>query len=214
MRTRSIALSVGLLAILLAAPASGQERGQVGITMGYPASVGVVWHVADGVGIRPEISLVQTSTDVTALTTLTFTTPSGTQTQQITRAEFEADSTTFGAGVSALLYLWKQEALSAFVTPRYAYTHGTSTTAGSGATLAPTDITTTNHFFSGSFGAQYALSRKFSVYGEIGLGYTRSNVDNASTTGGFALGTSSTSTETTSRGVSTRSGAGVVFYFK
>jgi hypothetical protein len=213
MRTRSIASSVGLLAVLLAAPASAQEQGQVGVSMGYPASVGVVWQVADRVAIRPEISLVQTSTDITTVTTLTFTTPSGTQTQQITRAQFETDSTTVGAGVSALFYLWKQEALTAFLTPRYAYTRGTGTTAGSGAAGAPFDITTKSRFVGGSFGAQYALSRKFSVFGEIGLGYTHSRVDNASTSGGFASGTSTTSTETMSHGVSTRSGAGVVFYF-
>jgi hypothetical protein len=214
MRTPSIASCVGLLAVLLPAPAFAQEPGQVGVSMGYPASVGVVWHVADRIAIRPEISLVQTSTDITTVTTLTFSTPSGTQTQQITRAQFTTDSTTVGAGVSALFYVWKQEALRAFLTPRYAYTRGTSTTAGSGAAAAPSDITTKNHFVSGSFGAQYALGRKFGVYGEIGLGYTHSRVDNASTTGGIASGTASTTTDTTSHGVSTRSGAGVVFYFR
>jgi hypothetical protein len=212
MRTRSIASCLGLLALLLPVPVLAQERGQVGVSMGYPASAGVVWHVADRLAIRPEISLVQNSNDVTAVTTLTFSGPSGTQTQQTTRTQFETDSTTVGAGVSVLFYLWKQEALSAFVTPRYVYTRGTSTTE-SGAVGAPTDITTTNHFVSGSFGAQYALSRKFGVYGEIGLGYTRSRVKNASTTG-LVLGATSTSTETTGHGVSSRSGAGVVLYFK
>ena len=213
MRARAIAACAGLLAVLLAAPAFAQEQGQVGVSMGYPASVGVVWHVADRMAIRPEISLVQTSTDITAVTTLTFSTPSGTQTQQITRAQFTTDSTTVGAGVSALFYLWKQEALSAFVTPRYAYTRGTGTTSGSGVAGTPTEITTNNHVVSGSFGAQYALGPRFSVFGEIGLGYTHSTADNGAPVS-LSPGGAASSSRTTSHGVSTRSGAGVVFYFR
>jgi hypothetical protein len=209
MRLRSIASSVVLLTFLLAAPVIAQEHGQVGLSMGYPASVGVVWHVADRVAIRPEISLVQSSTDTTAITTVTFATSLGVQTQT-TRAQFVTDSTTVGTGVSALFYVWKREALSAFVTPRYAYNRGTSTTTGGGIGT-PTENTATNHFISGSFGAQYALGRRFSVFGEIGLGYTRSRVDNVPTDS-LAIG-ASTGSETTSHGVSTRSAAGVVFYF-
>ena len=210
MRTRSIASLVALLTFLLAVPVFAQEHGQVGLSMGYPASVGVVWHISDRLAIRPEISLIQSSTDTTAITTITFTTPLGIQTQS-TRAEFTTDSTTVGTGVSALFYVWKREALSAFVTPRYAYNRGTSTTTG-GGTGTPTEGTAKNHVISGSFGAQCALGPRFSVFGEIGLGYTRSRVDNVPT-GSLSPG-ASTGSETTSHGVSTRSGAGVVFYFK
>src|SRR4029079_161503 len=128
------------------------------------------------VAIRPEMSFVQTSTDTTTITTLTFTTPLGIQTQT-TRAQFTTDNTTVGTGVSGLFYLWKREALSAFVTPRYAYNRGTSTTTGGGIAL-PTDGAVTQPLSSGAFGAEYALGRRFSVFGEIGLGYTRTSVDN------------------------------------
>lgn len=211
MRTRLIASVVVLLAFPLAAPVFAQEHGQIGLSIGYPASVGVVWHVADRVAIRPEISLVQTSTDTTAITTLTFSSPAGPQTQT-TRAEFMTDSTTVGTGVSALFYLWKWEALSAFVTPRYAYTRGSSTTTGGGI-VAPAGGTTRSHFVSGSFGAQYALGRRFSAFGEIGLGYIHTGVQNVPTFVGSPV-SSTSSSETTSHGVSTRSGAGVVFYFR
>jgi hypothetical protein len=198
--------------VLLAAPVGAQEHGQVGLSMGYPASVGIVWHVADRVALRPEISFVQSSTVTTATSTLTFTGPFGPQTQT-TQAQFTTDSTTVGTGVSGLFYLWKRDSLSAFVTPRYAYSRGTGTTVASGVAATPTEITTSNHFVSGSFGAQYALGRRFSVFGEIGLGYIDTRVDNASAASVSPNG-SSTISETSSHGVSTRSGAGVVFYFK
>lgn len=210
MRRCALAALVVLPACLVAAPAFAQDHGQVGLSMGYPASVGVVWHVTDRVAIRPEISFVHTSTDTTAITTLTFTTPLGIQTQT-TRAQFTTDNTTVGTGVSGLFYLWKREALSAFVTPRYAYNRGTSTTTGGGIAI-PTDGAVKTHFISGSFGAQYALGRRFTVFGEIGLGYTHSSVDNEPTSS-VSPG-ASTGSATTSHGIAARSGAGIVFYFR
>jgi hypothetical protein len=68
------------------------------------------------------------------------------------------------------------------------------------------------HFISGSFGAQYALGRRFSVFGEIGLGYTRTSVDNEPTSS-VSPG-ASTGSAATSHGIAARSGAGVVFYFR
>src|SRR4029079_14428981 len=164
------------------------------------------------VAIRPEMSFVQTSTDTTTITTLTFTTPLGIQTQT-TRAQFTTDNTTVGTGGSGLFYLWKREALSAFVTPRYAYNRGTSTTTGGGIAI-PTDGAVRTHFISGSFGAQYALGRRFSVFGEIGLGYSRTVTSPAPSITSLVAGASSSIAGTsTSSTLGTRSGAGVVLYF-
>jgi len=210
MRAHQIVSWVGLT-VLLSAPAFAQEHGQVGLSMGYPASVGILWHVSDRVAIRPEISLVQNSTATTVITSVTVTTPAGTQTQT-TQGEFTTDTTTVGTGVSGLFYVWKRESLSAFVTPRYAYSRGTGTTSGSGVGGTPTEITTSNHLVSGSFGAQYAFGSRFTVFGEIGLGYTHGSVDNGAPVS-LSPGGAANSSRTTSHGVSTRSGAGVVFYF-
>ena len=54
----------------------------------------------------------------------------------------------------------------------------------------------------GSFGAQYAMGSKFSVFGEVGLGYSRS-----------ISPTSSIYSKTTSTTWSTRTGVGVIVYF-
>jgi hypothetical protein len=216
MRHKGLAVWFLGLPLLLAAPASAQERGQIGVSMGYPASVGVVWRVADRFAVRPEISLVQGSSATTSTTTLTISSPFGSQTQtQTTQTQITTDSTTVGAGVSGLFYLWKRDALSAFVSPRYAYTRGSNTTTGSGAVASVNETTSRSQFFSGSFGAEYALGRRFSVFGEIGLGYTRGTLTSPPVSGSQAPGVSaSTGSESTNHNISTRSGVGVVFYFR
>ncbi len=212
MPIRSVAWSVGVLTILLAAPANAQEHGQVGLSMGYPASVGIVWQIADRFAVRPEVSLVQSSGVSRSTLTVSITTPFGTQTQTAS-TQVTTDTTTMGTGISGLIYLWKREALSAFVSPRYAFTRGTNTGTSNGATSPVGDITTRNHFISGSFGAQYALGRRFSVFGEIGLGYNHGSASSPPSSTPSPIGSTTSSSESNNHGVSTRSGVGVVFYF-
>ena len=45
--------------------ADAQEKGKTGVTLGYPASIGLLWHVTDRIAIRPEFSFAFTSNDVT-----------------------------------------------------------------------------------------------------------------------------------------------------
>ena len=49
----------GVLALLLCGVtgAAAQDGGKAGITMGYPASIGILWHAGDRVAIRPEFSI-------------------------------------------------------------------------------------------------------------------------------------------------------------
>ena len=42
---------------------AAQDAGKVGLTMGYPSSVGVIWNVAGRVALRPEITLSRMSGD-------------------------------------------------------------------------------------------------------------------------------------------------------
>jgi hypothetical protein len=136
--------------------AIAQERGQLGITMGYPTSVGVIWHLSNAVAIRPEVNLTTSTTDLALSST---------------------SATAYGVGVSALFYIKHWDALRAYVAPRYSYQHG-SATSSIGIELPlplPIDLpsiqtstTTSQHNFSGLFGAQYLLHRHFGVFGEIG----------------------------------------------
>ena len=182
MRALSIVALGACVMAVGTARAGAQEKGQAGITMGYPASVGVLWHVSDRVAIRPECSFSWTDGS---------------------SAGIIASSTqfwSFGTGVSALFYAPAHDNLRTYVSPRFTYTRsqGDSDTSAS---------TTTAYSFAGMFGAQYALGRRFGIFGEVGVGYARQG---GSTTTQF-LG--QTRTESNGNTIGTRSGVGVVLYF-
>jgi hypothetical protein len=188
---------LGLMVItiaLAAATASAQDDPKVGVAMGYPASIGIVWHVTDGIALRPEISATSSSNDLTA------TSPTGSTLSS-------NDNWQLLFGVSALFYLSKHEGLRTYFSPRWAYTRVDSTS--SNGTPPITNSSTGNvQFVSGSLGAEYALGRRFAVFGEVGAGYTRTT--NSPTTFSPAATLLTASTTNT---IGTRSGAGVILYF-
>ena len=62
-RLRAAVLVLPVLFVAQSAPALAQDKGDVGISMGYPVSVGVVFHLTDSVALRPEISFTHISSD-------------------------------------------------------------------------------------------------------------------------------------------------------
>lgn len=197
MRVRSLVLMMAALTIT-AGTASAQDEPRVGVAMGYPASIGIVCRVTDRFAVRPEISATSTSSDLTATSAVTI---GGTTTTSSTLNT--NDNWQLLAGVSALFYVSKHDGLRTYVSPRWAYTRVSSSSGSPGSTS--TSIGNVQ-FVSGSFGAQYALGTRFSVFGEVGVGY--SYTTNTPTSPLSTLATSS-ATHT----VGTRSGAGVILYF-
>ena len=177
-------LIVGTMMAAASTTAFAQEKGQVGITMGYPSSVGVVWHVSDKLAVRPELSFAQSSSEVTVSGL-----PSGTA---------NTDGWNFGTGVSGLFYVRTQDQLHLYVSPRWTYSRVTSNSVAS-------DITATSWSIAGSFGAQYALSRHFAAFGELGLAYTHAR---ATSTPVLPI-----SSEAVGHTTGTRTGVGVIVYF-
>jgi hypothetical protein len=192
---RSTLLVTFSAAVLAAHPVAAQDPPRVGLVMAFPAAIGVVWNVSDRVTVRPEAMFVRSSSESTfTLSTLGTTTASLVTT----------DSWQVGAGASALFYLGKPDALRTYVTPRFAYTRSNSSSPTiPGISLA--DTVASNYLVSGSFGAQFAVGRRFGVFGETGLAYTRSRAS--------APGSSIARPDTTSTSVGLRGGAGVVLYF-
>ena len=156
MHTRTLyGLIIGTLFVSL--PAAAQERGQTGITMGYPASIGVVHHVTNSIAVRPELSFSHTATE--------------------TSSDFggATDGWSLGTGISVLFYLKPIENVRTYVSPRFTFSR-TSSTAESDFT--ETSTSTGNAFsVSGSFGAQYTPHRRFAVFGEVGFGLIDSSVE-------------------------------------
>jgi len=202
---RGLAMAIAA-AVIGAAPAAAQDGGSVGITMGYPASVGVIWHVTDRVALRPEVSWTKVSSTSTASITSVIGIGSGAVTTTTT-SQSTNDQSTVGVGASGLIAVRQWDALRAYLSPRFLYTRGSTTSSSVNSftgSSTPIDFTIDAYFVSGSVGVQYALSDRFGIYGEVGLGYNHQT--SSSATAGSGTGTTTT--------VATRSGAGVIFYFR
>ncbi|HZT76028.1 MAG TPA: hypothetical protein VFA27_05185 [Vicinamibacterales bacterium] len=208
-------LAIGMLFVWTAA-AAAQDAGQVGLTMGYPASIGVIWHVSDRVAVRPEISLQQIASMSTSV--ITSSIGFGSDVTTVTNTtQTTTDQWAVGVGASALFYVHRWDALRTYVSPRFVYTRNASTNVGSLTAAATssaiivfpntspqtTEFTQQSYFVSGSFGAQYAVGAHFGVFGEVGFGYSHN------TTASDEPGAGNSSGHT----MSTRSGVGVILYF-
>ena len=163
--------------------AHAQSNRRVGLTMGYPAAIGVLWHVSDRIAIRPEIDFSRVA--VTSETTSTVFPGIGD----------EVTSRIVKPAVSALIYLARRDELRTYVTPRFAY---------SSSDTSQSDQSSSTYFVSGSFGAQQQVGGQFAVFGELGLEYTR---------GTTRLSATTLSITSRRSGIASRAGVGVALYF-
>ena len=101
-----------------------------------------------------------------------------------------------GAGTSVLFYLQSRDNLRTYVSSRFVYVRShISSTSGHSETSTKVVV--------GSFGAQYVLGERVSIFGELGLGFSR-----LTTTSTFTVPAASRGTL-----VRTRTGIGMVLYF-
>jgi hypothetical protein len=202
---------IGLLVItmaFLARTVSAQDDPRVGITMGYPASFGVIWHVTNRIALRPEITASRASGESTSTSSIVAFGVSVVPQTTITTVSAN-DSWLVSTGLSALLYLSKHDALRTYVSPRWAYSRVSSNTTSGIAEFGSFSSTGSSHTVAGSFGAQYALGRRFNVFGEVGLSFSRSTTSPRDLAGQSLV----TSSGAVSRTFGARSGVGVVLYF-
>lgn len=170
---------------LLPAIARAQERGQTGVAMGFPATVAFIWHVSDTLAVRPEFSFSHSSSESES---------------SFFGETSSSDTWNVSVGTSALWYLQKTDNVRTYFSPRIAFGHSS---AESG--IDDLDPRTSNTVAaSGSFGAQYAPVRRFSVYGEIGYGVSRASTE---------FRTPIVTSKITGWNWSTRTTVGVILYF-
>ena len=167
----NVVLSIFAAAAFASPNASAQERGQFGLTTGFPTAVGVVWHATEGIGIKADLNFSLSSSEIAAGPFL---------------PERETTSHSFGFGVAGLFYAGRSDNVILYFSPRFAYTTTTSEVESDVIAFsvalpiqipipAPSlDLRTESSSYSvaGSFGAQYSPIRRFSVFGELGLNYT------------------------------------------
>lgn len=181
--------------LVLAMPAFAQESGQVGLTVGAPGSIGIIWHVSDAVAIRPDFSFSHTHSESSS-------------------SVVSANAWGFGFGTSALFYTGKiRDNVRTYVTPRFSYLRTNSSShldADAGFVVPDAKQHQDSYQYSGAFGVQYTPTRRFSVYGEAGVVYqTANSVFTSSVVSGIT-----TEGKTTNSNWSTRGSVGVVWYFK
>lgn len=188
-----MAVALGLGAAL---PATAQERGAVGVTMGYPAAIGVVWQATDALALRPDVSFTWTSSEsVNTVSLFPGTTPVSTTST--------VDAVNTGAGLSALVTLHRADRFRVYLVPRVAYVRST-VDLDAGLAGAAVDTTTNGWLASGGVGAQVAVHDHLAIFGEAGGQYS------------WQRGTSSLTTsrsEDTTRAAGLRSAVGVILYF-
>jgi hypothetical protein len=184
---RLLACSLALLG-MGATGAAAQDEGKVGITMGYPAAVGIIWHVSDTVAIRPELSFSGSSSETDRAENIT---------------DSESDGWTLGTGISALFYVHDYDRVRTYFSPRFTYTRIKATTSTSNGVFDSSSTGRASTYgIAGNFGAEGKIADKFSAFGEVGFGYSHGT-------------TTTSSSSTTSRADTwgTRAGVGVIFYF-
>jgi hypothetical protein len=172
---------------LVTSTARAQDAGKIGITMGYPASVGILWQAANAIAVRPVISFGGATAESTA-------TASGTHNWSL------------GTTISALFYLKKYDNVRTYVSPSYRYSHSTTTITPSASAqpgLPSVDSTANTHGASGTFGAEYAPGSRARIYGEVGFVYGHTTTHASAVTN--LLSTSGNTWGTTA-------GVGFVFY--
>ena len=172
---------------ILALPtlAAAQERGQVGVTMGYPAAIGLQWQITDRFAVRPDINFsfahVETESDF-----------------------FDATSESSGRNiVFGLAGIWYTrpagENFRPYLSPRVAFIHTSSDDDDDEDAL-----TDSSWAASGSFGLQYSPINRLSIFGEAGIAYSRQE---------RGIDTVLGNVSTTGTTWSTRTAVGVIFYF-
>jgi hypothetical protein len=205
---RNTILFAAMAAFVCASPARAQETPRFGIVMGYPAAVGVLWTVSERVAVRPEVSISRTSSESTTTLVGLPTLPGF-----VTSSTTSSSGWQLGAGVSALLYLTKGDALRTYVSPRYTYARSSTTIEGRlGSPIVPmpagpATTVTTSHSTSGAFGGQYTLGKRFGLFGELGLNYQHSGETPSLGSSPFVTN------DFKGWSLSLRSGVGVILYF-
>jgi opacity protein-like surface antigen len=174
-----VALTLGTSVLALA-----QEARKTGLTVGYPGDIGVLWHASDSIAIRPTFGFSHTSSDIAS---------GGAN-----------DGWGFGTTIAALFYVKKYDDVHTYVSPRFSYSHAsvTSTPTSSLGSLPAVTSHDDSTGGAGAFGVQYSPGQRFSVYGEVGIGFTHHETT--------LNGVSSFTTKGTTWG--TVAGLGIVFY--
>jgi len=178
--------SLVTIAVMMSVIARAQEPGKIGLTMGYPASVGVIWDASKAIAIRPVITFAGASSNSSGVAS-------------------QSSNWSVGVNLSALVYIKKYDNVRTYVSPSYRYSHsGTSITPSTTIQggVPSVDTSVNSNGASGTFGAEYAPGSRVRIYGEVGFAFAHMTSSSSSRTGLNVRGNS----------WGTTAGVGFVFY--
>src|SRR3954467_11273257 len=87
-----------------AVAANAQDAPRVGLTTGYPGSIGILWHTSERTAVRPEFSFSTNSSSSQSLIDAT------------------SDFSSVSAGISVLFFSPLRDNLRIYLAPRFGYT--------------------------------------------------------------------------------------------
>jgi hypothetical protein len=182
---RTFAVITCATLLLAGTAAHAQDKPRRATTLGYPAAIGFIWRATDRVAIRPEIAATHSSTEST--------------TSGITVSTTKSTSASWTVGISGLFFFSEREHVGLYFSPRWTY--GRLTSDGNGFGLDPVSKTMA---VTGSLGAECSINTRFSIFGEVGFGYSSLSTKSSG---------SSFFAEVKGWTVGIRTGAGVALYF-
>jgi opacity protein-like surface antigen len=180
-RCRIVPLMLACGILLACASARAQEPNKdrrFGLTAAYPGSgglIGLVWQTSDRWAFRPELSF----------------------SARFHGENNNTDSSTVGIAVTVLRYVAKRDNASLYVGPRLSYSRNSTTNGG------VVNQTSSVYGAGVNLGLQYELTRRISVYGEVGAAYSYQR----------ATSEGITPTPITSHAVTSRGAVGLNLFF-
>ena len=170
--TGRLRIIVVAVATLVAIPChAAAQSNTLGVSIGIPASLAVLWQPTAAIGIRPEL-------------TFDLFDAESTSTSRFGTSRFSNDTRQVGVGVSALFQLHREENLLVYVSPRYVYRRGhtdvTQEVPAEVFGLNGSDREIRGYSLTGSLGGRYALGTRFGVFGELGFDYSREDTTDPS----------------------------------
>jgi hypothetical protein len=183
-----------------AADATAQETQKIGLTIGTPSSVGILWRVSDKLALRPDFSFSRVSDDDEGLS------------ESLGGADSRSSGSSWqtGIGLSALLYLDSQAGLRTYFAPRLAYLRSSGSFSG---IVSAFETTSSSYQASGSFGAEYELGARFGLFGEAGISYATLKSTSISDYSGLSVVGPELTSRSSGSTVSLRGGVGVIVFF-
>ncbi len=143
-------IMLSLMPFSLFAQERENPRRSFGLT--FP-NIGAIWHISDNIAFLPGIDFNHTWSDLSTM-------------------DGSITTDTLGVNASMRFYVSRWKGVRLYLAPKYRFVWGKSSNSIP-VELYDLNLRTYRHTASGAWGLQYAISDRVSIFGDIGVGYSR-----------------------------------------